>query len=88
MRELQFVKHNLSTPICHGYTWTHTAADLLVQIMQKQNIGEIFFQTLTSFSSDRLEKPPHPVLQGCMKRLTRTLHAQAPTCKTKLPSVF
>lgn len=47
--EPQSVKHNLITPICHGYTWTHAAADLLVQMMQKQNKGEISFQSSTSF---------------------------------------
>lgn len=59
-RKPQSVRHNLITPICHSYTWTHTAADLLVQMMQKQNKGEIFyfyfFCRLTRFSDDRLEK--------------------------------
>lgn len=45
--EPQSVKLNLITPICHGYIWTHTAADLLVQMMQKQSKGEIF---LTGFA--------------------------------------
>lgn len=40
--EPQSVKHNLIAPICHGYTWTHTAADLLVQMKQKQSKGEMF----------------------------------------------
>lgn len=53
--EPQSVKHNLITPICHSYTWTHTAADLLVQMMQKQNNAEIFFQASTFFSNGRLE---------------------------------
>ena len=39
----RYVKSNPITPICHGYTWTHTAADLFVQMMQRQNQGEIFF---------------------------------------------
>lgn len=50
--EPQSVKHNLITPSFHGYTWTHRAADLLVQMMQKQSKGEIFFQALTSFSNE------------------------------------
>lgn len=52
----QSVKHNLVTPICHRYTWTHTAADLLVQMVKEQNKTESFFTMMTSFSSDRLEK--------------------------------
>lgn len=42
----QSVKHSLVTPICHGYTRAHTAADLLVQMMKNQNKGEISFDVL------------------------------------------
>lgn len=41
--EPQSVQPNLITLICHSCTWTHTAADLLVQMRQKQSKGEIFF---------------------------------------------
>lgn len=54
--EPQSVKYNLVTPICHGYTWTHTAADLLLQMIKKQNKGDIFFLTLTCFQVTGWEK--------------------------------
>lgn len=40
--EPQSVEHNLITPICHAYIWTHTAAELLVEMMQKQSRREDF----------------------------------------------
>lgn len=86
--EPQSVKHNLVTPFCHGYTWTRAAADLLVQMMKKQNKTEIFlpdFDMLFKWQAGKKLLPKN-ILPPSL-RLTLE-HYMLAACKAATNSIF